>query len=112
MKGAIEEMKNIRYSDSFAGYQQYLDSLRRSNRGQLQALRQGLQLALTTDLTPKQLEYVELYYFHRMNMPQIAAQAGIQVSTVSRTLARARARLFNRLRFLPTRSDAEAGHPE
>ena len=112
MKGATTEVKNIRYNDSFAGYQQYLDGLRRSNSGQLQVLRQGLQLALTTDLTPKQLEYVELYYFRRMNMPQIAAQAGIRVSTVSRTLARARVRLFNRLRFLPTRSDAGADHPE
>lgn len=69
------------------------------NSEQLSRLRRNLRRAREQELTERQREMVSLYYDQGMTMPQIAEQLGVNRSTVSRTLRRARARLYRFLRY-------------
>lgn len=55
--------------------------------------------AVESELTPRQRQLVRLYYIQQHTMPDIARELGVSVSTVSRTLRRARARLLRSLRY-------------
>lgn len=59
--------------------------------------------AIRAELTPRQKQMVELYYKRQLTMAMIAVQLGVNVSTVSRTLARGRRRLHRSLRFADIR---------
>ncbi len=50
-------------------------------------------------LTAAQREYIGEYYFEGRNMYEIAKSRGVAVSTVSRTIGRARRRIFNALKY-------------
>lgn len=50
---------------------------------------QRIQRVIQEELTQLQREAIIAYYFQQMNIPQIAAQRGVNKSTVSRTLRRA-----------------------
>ena len=65
----------------------------------LQRLRQGLRRARQQELTPRQQQLLDLYYDQGLTMPQIARQLGVNVSTVSRTIQRAKRRLYRCLRY-------------
>lgn len=69
------------------------------NAEQLARLRRNLRRAREQELTPRQRQMVELYYDQGMNIPQIAGELGLNPSTVSRTLRRARNRLYRCLRY-------------
>lgn len=69
------------------------------NSEQLSRLRRNLRLARERELTERQREMVSLYYDQGMTVPQIAKQLGVNRSTVSRTLRRARDRLYRFLRY-------------
>lgn len=69
------------------------------NSEQLRRLRQNLRRAREQELTDRQREMVSLYYDQGMTMPQIAERLGVNRSTVSRTLRRARDRLYRFLRY-------------
>jgi RNA polymerase sigma factor (sigma-70 family) len=51
------------------------------------------------ELTPLQRETLSAYYFHRQTIPQIAAERGVNKSTVSRTLRRAEDKLRRYLKY-------------
>ncbi len=59
----------------------------------------ALRAAWATELTERQKYYILLYYHDRLTMQDIAARCGVNVGTVSRTLARGRNRLRKVLRF-------------
>ena len=69
------------------------------NDEQLSRLRRNLRDARLRELTPRQRQMVELDYDQQMNTTAIAQLLGVQRSTVSRTLRRARARLYQFLRY-------------
>lgn len=69
------------------------------NDEQLERLRRNLRLAREQVLTPRQKEVLTLYYDYGLTMGQIACRLGLNHSTVSRTLERARKRLYEALRF-------------
>lgn len=69
------------------------------NAEQLERLRRNLRQAREQELTPRQRQVVALYYDRGLTIPQIAGQLGVNRSTVSRTLRRARARLFRFLQY-------------
>ena len=69
------------------------------NSEQLRRLRRNLRRAREQELTDRQREMVSLYYDQGMTMPQIAERLGVNRSTVSRTLRRARNRLYRFLRY-------------
>lgn len=68
------------------------------NSRRLERLRRNLPLALE-ELSPAQRRQVEMYYFRRMKQADIARQLGVNKSSVSRGLARARRQLRKYLRY-------------
>ena len=54
---------------------------------------------MAAELTPRQREVLALYMERDMNVTQIAAVLGVNKSTVSRTLLRAKRRLYQCLRY-------------
>ena len=85
--------------DKYGHYRRYLEGLGEDNAEQHYQLLQNLIHAMETELTNRQQQYVRLYYGHSMTMPEIARSQQVSVSTVSRTLSRARTRLSRCLRF-------------
>lgn len=69
------------------------------NSEQLSRLRRNLRRAREQELTERQREMVSLYYDQGMTIPQIAERLGVNRSTVSRTLRRARDRLYRFLQY-------------
>lgn len=69
------------------------------NSERLERLRRNLRQARERELTPRQRQMLELYYDQGMTIPQIAGELGLNRSTVSRTLRRAKARLYRCLRY-------------
>ena len=69
------------------------------NEERLSRLRSRLVQAREQELTPRQQEYLLLYYDRGLSMQAIADRSGVHVSTVSRTLRRARERLRHVLQY-------------
>ena len=70
-----------------------------TNSELLTRLRQNLRRARQQELTPRQQQGLTLYYDQGMNMTQIAQTLGVNCSTVSRTIRRAKQRLYRCLRY-------------
>lgn len=100
-------MKNTRYEGPFdTRASEWIGDLtvwKRQNAGdnteRLERLRRNLRQAREQELTPRQRQVLSLYYDQGMNIPQIAGELGLNRSTVSRTLRRARDRLYRCLRY-------------
>ena len=69
------------------------------NSEQLERLRRNLRLARQQALTDRQRQMLELYYDQGLTTGQIALKLHLNTSTVSRTLRRARDRLYRCLRY-------------
>lgn len=69
------------------------------NAEQLSRLRRNLRQAREKELTPRQKEILSMYFDQGMNIPQIAGALKLNRSTVSRTLRRAKERLYRALRY-------------
>lgn len=80
-------MKNIRY-DGYKG-------IRLPKQVQLQRV----QRVMEEELTELQRQTLTDYYFREMTIPQIAAERGVNKSTVCRTLRRAEEKLRRYLRY-------------
>lgn len=100
-------MRSTRYEGSFdTRASEWIGDLtvwNRQNAGdnseRLERLRRNLRQARERELTPRQRQLLDLYYDQGMNIPQIAEELGVNRSTVSRTLRRARDRLYRCLRY-------------
>ena len=69
------------------------------NSLQLERMKRNLQVAREKELTPRQQYMLELYYDQEMSVTEIAQELCVNVSTVSRTLQRARNRLRRYLQY-------------
>ena len=58
-----------------------------------------VQRVIKEELTELQRQTLTAYYFQRQTIPQIAAERGVNKSTVSRTLRRAEEKLRRYLRY-------------
>ena len=94
-------MKKISYDQTFGmvDMAMYSNMIAEDNREQIGRLKRNLTYALRQDITPKQREYMMLYYGQGMSMEAIGNQLGVNKSTVSRTLKRGRQRLYRCLRY-------------
>lgn len=94
-------MKQISYENSYgsADMTVYTYLMSEDNQEQMGRLKRNLSQALRRDITPRQREYMNLYYGKCMSIPEIAKELGVNKSTVSRTLKRGRQRLFRCLRY-------------
>lgn len=69
------------------------------NGGDIRRLKRNLRAAREEVLTARQREMLRLFCEEGMSMTEIARTLGVAPSTVSRTLARARRRLYKSLRY-------------
>ena len=69
------------------------------NESDLARLKRNLRLAREEELTARQRELLRLRYEANLSVSEIAALIGRDKSTVSRTLSRARRRLYKCLRY-------------
>lgn len=96
-------MGNIPYSNrssEWAGdLTVWLRSVSEDNSDQMDRLRRNLRRAREQELTPRQRQLLALYFDEGKNMAQIAEELGVARSTVSRTIARAKKRLYRCLRY-------------
>ena len=69
------------------------------NSDQRERLLRKLRRAREQELTPRQREVLALYYDRGLKMSQIARKLGINRSTVSRTIGRAKQRLYRYLQY-------------
>ncbi len=82
-----------------AGLHLWMQEESDDNSSRRQRLLHNLTKAVAEELTPRQREMLHLYYYEQLNMVQIAARLGVNKSTVSRTLCRARRRLHHILQY-------------
>ena len=87
MKGGTTAIKNIPFESP--------TTLRLPKQVQMQRINRVLQ----EELTALQRETLIAYYFQEQNIPQIAADRGVNKSTVSRTLRRAEEKLRRYLKY-------------
>lgn len=96
-------MRNTHFDSRSSEWQGDMTVWLRANAGdnseQMTRLRRNLRQVRDRELTTRQREMVALYYDQGMTMPQIAERLGVSRSTVSRTLRRARDRLYRFLRY-------------
>ncbi len=96
-------MNNTRFDNRASEWIGDLTVWNRQNAGdnseQLDRLRRSLRRAREQELTPRQRQTLELYFDQGMTIPQIARELGVNRSTVSRTLRRAKNRLYRCLRY-------------
>ena len=69
------------------------------NALQLERMKRNLRIAREKELTPRQRCMLELYYDRQMSVTEIAEELCVNVSTVSRTLQRARNSLRRYLQY-------------
>lgn len=60
---------------------------------------QRVRRVIKEELTPCQRDILKAYYFREQNMTQIAAERGVNKSTVCRTLHRAESRIRKCLKY-------------
>lgn len=95
-------MKRIRrsgYRGFCSGMTEWVQEEQGSNRETLERLQKHLPGAVVEELTPMQAEMVILHFYEGKSMRQIAKERGVNVSTVSRTIARAKKRLERCLKY-------------
>lgn len=62
--------------------------------------RKGILLnIIKNELTERQKEIFMLYYFKEISMPEIAATHNITVQSVSKTIARARKKIYDYMKY-------------
>jgi len=85
------QIRNIEYS-AIRAYLKIIGNPHNSFESKLAA-------AIEDELTPRQAQLTQLYYLKQMPMIDIAKELNISVSTVSRTLKRARIKLEKILKY-------------
>lgn len=96
-------MPNIQYksrcSEIPGDFAAWMREQAEDNSDQLNRLRRNLRKAREQELTPRQRQMLQMYFDDGQSMVEIADVLGVNRSTVSRTLMRARRRLYRCLRY-------------
>lgn len=69
------------------------------NEGEMQRLKRNLRLARRDELTARQRQILRMNFEQNMTVTEIACALGVNKSTISRTLKRAKQRLYHCLRY-------------
>lgn len=96
-------MDAIRYDQreggSYADFAAWMAGRAGDNGGDLRRLRRNLRVAREEVLTDRQRELLRLHYEEQLGVREIARREALAPSTVSRTIARAKHKLYNHLRY-------------
>lgn len=99
MTGAIAVTNDTGFDlGQLAGLREWQRSNSGDNSERLGRMRRRLPDAMA-ELTPRQRQMIQLQYAEKLTVTQIAQRLGVNKSTVSRCLRRARQTLYSRLRF-------------
>jgi len=90
---------NSRSSEWIGDMTVWLRENSEDNSLQMERLRRNLRQARERELTQRQKQILDLYYDQHLSINKIAHLLGVQPSTVSRTLERARNRLRKCLQY-------------
>lgn len=71
-----------------------------------------LREIIKDDLTKTQKQYIIMYYMNNMKIQEIALEFGVNKSTVSRTIQRAKNRIYERLKYTHFRSFIDDEHTD
>lgn len=82
-----------------AGLELWLRSEAGDNSRRRERLLRNLRRAMTEELSPRQQEILELYYFRDLTVSEIARRLGVNKSTVSRSVRRSCRRLRRFLQY-------------
>lgn len=93
-------MKCIYSLKAVEKFASFADSTGESNSANISLLKTALPLVINERLTERQRQCVERYYFQNKTMSDIASELGIERSTVSRNLLRARERIKTSLEYI------------
>ena len=91
---SMDDAKDFLYNESL---EDSLDQPRRFSNNRI--AKAALRVALERDLTDRQRECVQLYYFQGLTMEQVGEKLGIGKPTVHRHLQKAKARIERALAF-------------
>ena len=96
MIGTPYEMRN---NETYGDMAAWMAANAPDNEADIRRLKRNLRLAREAELTPRQRQMLHMRFEDGMNMSDIARALGVNKSTVSRTIARARVRLRRCLRY-------------
>jgi len=99
MRSTASDPYSARASEWIGDMTVWLRENREDNSDQLARLRRQLRLARERELTPRQSLFLSRYFDDGLSMREIAEEVGVDPSTVSRTLRRAKERLRRALRY-------------
>ena len=89
----------VRNNEVYGDMSAWITAHADDNESDLARLKRNLRLAREEELTARQRELLRLRYEENLSVSEIAALIGRDKSTVSRTLSRARRRLYKCLRY-------------
>lgn len=90
---------SIRNNEVYGDMAAWLRANAEDNENDVRRLKRNLRLAREVELTPRQRQLMQMRYEENMSVTQIADALGLDKSTVSRTITRAKQRLYKCLRY-------------
>lgn len=96
MKGTPYSIRNNEFYGDMAAW---LRANAQDNDGELLRLKRNLRLASQEALTARQRQLLRMNFEQNKTVTEIAQELGVNKSTVSRTLLRAKRRLYQCLRY-------------
>ncbi len=96
MKGTPYSLRNNEFYGDMAAW---LRESAQDNEVDLQRLKRNLRIARRDELTARQRQILHMNFEQNMTVTEIAGALGVNKSTVSRTLTRAKRRLYRFLRY-------------
>ena len=96
MKGTPYSIRNNEFYGDMAAW---LRANAQDNDGELLRLKRNLRLARQEALTARQRQLLRMNFEQNKTVNEIAQELGVNKSTVSRTLLRAKRRLYQCLRY-------------
>ena len=96
MKGTPYSIRNNEFYGDMAAW---LRANAQDNDGELLRLKRHLRLARQEALTARQRQLLRMNFEQNKTVTEIAQELGVNKSTVSRTLLRAKRRLYQCLRY-------------
>ena len=90
---------SIRNNEVYGDMAAWLRENAEDNESDVRRLKRNLRLAREEELTPRQRQLMQMRFEQNMSVSEIAEALGLDKSTVSRTITRAKQRLYKCLRY-------------
>lgn len=90
---------SIRNNEVYSDMAAWLRANAEDNESDVRRLKRNLRRAREEELTPRQRQLMQMRFEQNMSVTEIADALGLDKSTVSRTITRAKQRLYKCLRY-------------